>query len=145
MTEADDVEIDVGGEGDKARRLGKEQRFRVLAVEAEADAQEPLLVLGTDRGRVELAPPGRDDRDSMLIGFELLLASCSGSGGPATEPTSPSWGGVSAGKRGNLAQQRSRRWEEGKGGQGGMVLESTDEEETEDDQDDQDEDQFRKQ
>lgn len=134
MTESDDgpEEGSHGGAG-----VGGEQRFRVLAAEAADDASlgEPLLVLRTDRGRVELSPPGRDDRDSMLVGFELLLASVSavgdGCGGGVDGFMKPlSFEGAGdpghGGRRDrSVARRRSRRWE-GVAGSGGMELESTD-------------------
>lgn len=126
MTESDDPP-DKGAD----RGLGEVQRFQVLAAEATEDASgEPLLVLSTDRGQVELAPPGRDDRDSMLIGFELLLASfgAGDDGGGADSFTKPRlFEGVVRGghrERGG-ARRRSRRWE-GTEGSGGMELGSTD-------------------
>lgn len=131
MTDADDAseaEAGIDGQGNGAGGSRGEQRFQVLEAEAEAEeahAQEELLVLGTDRGRVELAPPGRDDRDSMLMGFELLLASF-GDGGPAKGTAFPKRGGGGLPER-NAEQHRSRRWEEGLVGRGGMTLESSDE------------------
>lgn len=136
MTEDDGADTQDGEGGGATEEL----RFQVLAVETEAahaQAQKPLLVLRTDHGRVELAPPGRDDRDSMLIGFELLLASF-GDGGPAEESVGGggSVGGVMPDR--DAAQHKSRRWEEGLVGRGGMTLESSDEEDSEDDQGDED-------
>lgn len=106
---------------------GEEQQFQVLAAEAaeHASSDASLLVLTTDRGRVELSPPGRDDRDSMLIGFELLLESyvggddgdSGGGGGGFKEVALPDR---------DIARRRSRRWEGGKGDGEGMVLESAD-------------------
>ncbi|CAM9828067.1 unnamed protein product [Ectocarpus sp. 12 AP-2014] len=113
---------------------GEEQRFQVLAAEAAEDAASDasLLVLTTDRGRVELSPPGRDDRDSMLIGFELLLESyvggddgdSGGGGGGFKEAALPDR---------DIARRRSRRWEGGMGEGEGMVLESADEDSDGDD------------
>lgn len=127
MTEPED-----GPEEGSDRGVGGEQRFQVLAAEAAEDASgAALLVLETDRGQVELSPPGRDDRDSMLIGFELLLASsgAAGEGGEggldgSTKPLSFEGAGES-GRGVGVARRRSRRWE-GAGASGGMEVESAD-------------------
>lgn len=127
------------GERSGAGGAGGEQRFQVLAAEAGEDTSgEPLLVLRTDRGQVELSPPGRDDRDSMLIGFELLLASFgagddSGDGvdGFVEPPLSEGAGEPADGggpRDRTVARRRSRRFDGagGAGGSGGMELESAD-------------------
>lgn len=134
----------------------EEHQFQVLAAEATEDASAvdegvgSLLILRTDRGTVELSPPGRDDRDSMLIGFGLLLASSGGAGNGGDTGSGvrgfmnlssslEGEGGVSPRSfppdRG-VARRRSRRWEgvTGRGGGNeGMVLESADEDTDSDD------------
>lgn len=47
---------------------------KVLTARADVLSDESL-VLQTDRGQVRLSLPGCDDRDSLLMGFELLLQS----------------------------------------------------------------------
>lgn len=130
MVESDDgAEEELGREGSGAGDVGEEQRFQVLAAEAaEGVSGESLLVLRTNRGQVELSPPGRDDRDSMLIGFELLLASfgsggADDGGGDFVNPSQFQGGGGST-REGSVARRRSKRWEGG-GGRGGMALESS--------------------
>lgn len=131
MTESED-DADDGSD----RCVGGEQRFQVLAAEAAEDSSgASLLVLETDRGQVELSPPGRDDRDSMLIGFELLLASSGAAGdvdGGAVDGFAKPMSFEGAGEPGEggrrdrgVARRRSRRWEE-TGGNEGMELESMD-------------------
>lgn len=46
----------------------------MLAARADS-ASDESLVLETDRGTVHLSLPTGDDRDTLLIGFELLLSS----------------------------------------------------------------------
>ncbi|CAM9331498.1 unnamed protein product [Ectocarpus sp. 4 AP-2014] len=113
---------------------GEEQRFQVLAAEAAEDAASDasLLVLTTDRGRIELSPPGREDRDSMLIGFELLLESYVGGDDGDSGGGSGSVKKVALPDR-DIARRRSRRWEGGTGEGEGMVLESTDDDSDGDD------------
>lgn len=134
MTESDD-----GPEEGSDRERSGEQRFQVLAAEATEDASgEPLLVLSTDQGRFELSPPGRNDRDSMLIGFELLLASFCGAGdddggGDGVDGFRKLFEGEGGSAEGgsrdrSVARRRSRRWQGAgaAGGSGGMELASAD-------------------
>ncbi|CAM9347017.1 unnamed protein product [Ectocarpus fasciculatus] len=127
LNDGQEVEVDRGGGGE-------EQQFQVLAAEAAQDAASDaaLLVLTTDRGRVELSPPGRDDRDSMLIGFELLLESFGG------VDDGDSGGGGGGFKQAalpdrHIARRRSKRWEGVRAGGEGMVLESADDDSDDDD------------
>eukprot|EP00903_Cladosiphon_okamuranus_P008639 g8283.t1 len=134
MTKSDDGPV---GGLHRGAGVGGEQRFQVVAAEAGKDASsgQPLLVLRTDRGQVELSPPGRDDRDNMLIGFELLLDSLGAEGGERggdadgfmKRPSSDGAGDSGHGDRRDrsAARRRSRRWE-GRGGTDGMELESSD-------------------
>lgn len=105
----------------------------MLAAEAAQDAASDasLLVLTTDRGRVELSPPGRDDRDSMLIGLELLLESSAG----GDDGDSGGGGGFkeAAFADRDITRRRSKRWEGGRGEGEGMVLESADDDSDDDD------------
>lgn len=133
-------EEESGREGSGAGDVREEQRFQVLAAEAaEGASGDPLLVLRTNRGQVELSPPGRDDRDSMLIGFELLLASfeAGGAGDGRGDTVKPStFEGEEGSARGgfpdgNVARRRSKRWE-GEGGREDMVLESSEDDSSSD-------------
>ncbi len=135
MIESDGgLEGEPGREGSGAGDVGEEQRFQVLAAEAaEGASGDPLLVLRTNTGQVELSPPGRDDRDSMLIGFELLLASLEAGGScdgrvDIVKPSSKFEGEDGSARGGftdgSVARRRSRRWEGG-GGREDMVLESS--------------------
>lgn len=137
----------VGGGGDG---FCDEHRFQITAAEASEDAsgERSLLFLRTDKGLIELSPPGRNDRDNMLVGFELLLASfgdgdgrSNGSGVRGFEEMPLLEGGEEGSPRSSspdsgVARRRSRRWEgvtDRGGGNEGMVIESADEDTDSDD------------
>lgn len=136
---SDEMDVDGGGDGGGgAADAGGGGRFEVLAAEAGGveTPEASLLLLRTDRGPVEVSLPAKEDRDSMLIGFELLLASVAQfelSAVPEEERTAnvrgKFSGGGSPGGRG-LGWDRSRRWEisEGKGEGDGVMLMSADDE-----------------
>lgn len=103
---------------------------------APSTTDRSLLLLRTDQGRVDLSLPGDEDRDSILAGFELLLASNefddqpvpAASGGKADELLNRSTMAVERGK--------SRQWDTVPGQGSGMVMESGDEEEETEEDDD---------
>lgn len=99
---------------------------------APSTTDRSLLQLRTDQGRVDLSLPGDEDRDSILAGFELLLASDefddqpvpAASGEKADESTMA------------VERKKSRQWQPVLRQGSGMVMESGDEgEETEEDDD----------
>lgn len=117
---------------------------QVLGAEAGTTTDQSLLLLRTDRGQVDLSLQGNNDRDAMLIGFELLLLS---SDVPAigsvavgnSEEQTPGESGANDG--GLFTRSKSRRWDtsttvrsgRNNAGGGGMVLESADEGSDDDD------------
>ena len=155
---SDGMDVDDGGGVADAGSGRGEERFNVLAAEAERGADTPeassLLRLRTDRGRVEVSLPEKEDRDSILVGLGLLLqASATKMTGNFSECeivqlASEKRSAKSRGKfssegdrssgRGGLGRGNSRRWEvsEGQGGGSGMVLESADDETEDENRDD---------
>lgn len=136
---SDEMDVDGGGDGGGgAADAGGGGHFEVLAAEAGGveTPEASLLLLRTDRGPVEVSLPSKEDRDSMLVGFELLLASVAQferSAAPeekrAVNFRGNFSGGGSSGHEG-LRRDKSRRWEisEGKGEGGGILLTSGDDE-----------------
>lgn len=151
MTECDGKE---GLDGDGGSFSGHQQQLEVLAAEKAQPESPPSsssdlsqLILRTNLGPVEVALDGQDDRDSMLAGFGLLLASVGSGGGRQFSP-SPGAGGLSVADDASVGTEDSvvdrgaegttlKQWDrtggnagaEGGGGAGagGMVLESPDE------------------
>lgn len=127
--DSDDDRESVGqGRGD-----GQEQEFKVWEAESRTTSDRSLLVLRTDRGLLEVSLPEDDDRDSMLVGFELLLASLDTAAGGGDAPEL-----APRNEKGVIERASSRRWEHaiegggrGTGGQA-MVLGSSDEESDDD-------------
>lgn len=99
---------------------------QVFAV-APATTDRSLLLLRTDQGRVDLSLPGDEDRDSMLAGFELLLASDE----YGDQPVPAASGGIADGPLDEsimaVKRSKSRQWEPVSGQGSGMVMESADE------------------
>ena len=136
---SEEMDVDGGGdEGGGAADAGGGGRFEVLAAEAGSGEtpEASLLLLRTDRGPVEVSLPAKEDRDGMLVGFELLLASVAQferSAAAEEERAANNRGSLSGDGspgRGGLGRAQSRRWEisEGKGEGGGMMLMSGDDE-----------------
>lgn len=111
-----------------SRALVLTRTFQVLGAEADTASDQSLLLLRTDRGQVDLSLQGKNDRDAMLIGFELLLSSTAVAGSQAGLGEEQNLG-TSVG-RGIATRGKSRRWDTSGGGSGsggGMLLESADE------------------
>ncbi|CAM9659130.1 unnamed protein product [Ascophyllum nodosum] len=104
----------------------EEERFKVLAV-APAKTDRSLLLLLTDQGSMELSLPGGDDRDTLLAGFELLLASAVNDESHVSEAFAER---ASARRSESLEQRESKQWEHAVGQEtvgNGVMMESENE------------------